>query len=117
MLHVFVYVCVSEVWAVSVSLRQLTLTLSVRGGFLYRLLRPELVKSNAVPLSSNALSNWTMDDSDKADQDVRRATHVIHTHVTHVHQHQHQTLLNRLIIVCTTQKKRMPSYNTYTHNG
>lgn len=65
-------------WSVSVCS---PVTHSVRGGFLYRLLRPELVKSNAVPLSSNALSNWTMDDSDRADQDVRGHAHGdTHTH-------------------------------------
>ena len=70
-------------WSVSVCS---PVTHSVRGGFLYRLLRPELVKSNAVPLSSNALSNWTMDDSDRADQDVRGHAHARHTHTHSQHR-------------------------------
>lgn len=41
---------------------------------MYRLLRPELVKSNDVPLSSNALSKWVMDDSEAADSAVQNAT-------------------------------------------
>eukprot|EP00698_Gefionella_okellyi_P003690 TRINITY_DN1344_c0_g1_i3.p1 TRINITY_DN1344_c0_g1~~TRINITY_DN1344_c0_g1_i3.p1 ORF type:complete len:2301 (-),score=577.72 TRINITY_DN1344_c0_g1_i3:230-6262(-) len=46
----------------------------VRGCALYRLLRPELVKSNAVPLSSDAFTGWGFHNADVWNKDVAAAT-------------------------------------------
>eukprot|EP00012_Vannella_robusta_P006108 CAMPEP_0206200834 /NCGR_PEP_ID=MMETSP0166-20121206/11140_1 /ASSEMBLY_ACC=CAM_ASM_000260 /TAXON_ID=95228 /ORGANISM="Vannella robusta, Strain DIVA3 518/3/11/1/6" /LENGTH=753 /DNA_ID=CAMNT_0053619297 /DNA_START=317 /DNA_END=2574 /DNA_ORIENTATION=- len=54
---------------------------SIRGGFLYRLLRPELVRQFHKPLSSDAFTMFGAHDSDKHDAEVRQATEFLHSHV------------------------------------
>eukprot|EP00002_Diphylleia_rotans_P013944 TRINITY_DN2715_c0_g1_i2.p1 TRINITY_DN2715_c0_g1~~TRINITY_DN2715_c0_g1_i2.p1 ORF type:complete len:787 (+),score=110.12 TRINITY_DN2715_c0_g1_i2:95-2455(+) len=49
------------------------------GGFLYRLLRPEFVKSLCFPVSSDAFSKWGINGSRQHDEEVRQATKVLHT--------------------------------------
>jgi hypothetical protein len=53
---------------------------SIRCGHLYRLLRPELVKQNPVPLSSDAFSRWGLH---------RAAQHNKEVPIAHAHAHAH----------------------------
>ncbi|KAL6072242.1 Clu domain-containing protein [Balamuthia mandrillaris] len=46
----------------------------VKGSFLYRLLRPELVKNNSVALSSDAFSRWPIEGSQQHNAEVVAAT-------------------------------------------
>jgi hypothetical protein len=54
---------------------------SIPGGFLYRLLRPELVRTFPKPLSSDAFTLFGKHDSDTHDSEVRQATEFLHHHV------------------------------------
>ena len=54
---------------------------NVPGGFLYRLLRPELVRQFDKPLSSDAFTLFGEHDSEKHDAEVREATEFLHNHI------------------------------------
>eukprot|EP00339_Tiarina_fusa_P030413 CAMPEP_0117014872 /NCGR_PEP_ID=MMETSP0472-20121206/11985_1 /TAXON_ID=693140 ORGANISM="Tiarina fusus, Strain LIS" /NCGR_SAMPLE_ID=MMETSP0472 /ASSEMBLY_ACC=CAM_ASM_000603 /LENGTH=550 /DNA_ID=CAMNT_0004718541 /DNA_START=963 /DNA_END=2618 /DNA_ORIENTATION=- len=54
---------------------------SIKGGFLYRLLRPELVRQFPKPLSSDAFTMFGAHDAEKHDAEVRQATEFLHSHV------------------------------------
>lgn len=47
---------------------------SLKGGFLFRLLRPELVKNNPVPLSSDAFTYFGHHDAEIHNAEVAEAT-------------------------------------------
>jgi tetratricopeptide (TPR) repeat protein len=47
---------------------------NVKGAFLYRLMRPEFVKSHRVPLCSDAFTRWHVHNAAEFDQQVRDAT-------------------------------------------
>lgn len=55
--------------------------ISIKGSFLYRLLRPELVRSNPVPLSSDAFSKWPIEDAHSHNIEVMEATRRLETEV------------------------------------
>jgi hypothetical protein len=47
---------------------------NMKGVHLYRLLRPELVKSNLVPLCSDAFSSFHLEDRIEHEEEVKEAT-------------------------------------------
>ena len=53
----------------------------LKGCHLYRLLRPELVKNNAIPLCSDAYSSWNIEDIVHFNRDIAEATHRLENQV------------------------------------
>lgn len=53
----------------------------IKGCHLYRLLRPELVKTNPVPLCSDSYSLWKIDNHEQFQKDIEEATNRLETTV------------------------------------
>ncbi len=50
----------------------------IKGSFLYRLLRPELVRANHVPLSSDAFSKWPIEEAHAHNIEVHSPSYRTH---------------------------------------